>query len=1216
MPKLYYSNDLTIMAGMLAENLADEDPFDTGIIVVPNFSLQQWLSLQIASLNGIAANLSYVPLEKAILSAIVPSSQKKNITLLHPGSIQLLLVSLLHEKLHDSDPVWTPLKDYIFSHEQLQSHALEVRIFQLAAKLSNLFQQYEYLRWDMLAEWKAGRTCFTEPALTTERWQKALWLGVFGENGLVEKFNEQVLNNRVGELSRTYWTLPQIVRYLPLASPVQSKKSLHIFGLSYISRFYHDILSTKLEDYYEVSVYTLNPCMEFWEDLESEWESRIAAKKILRQSPEYYDKVLTRYHTPISNEDSQAGELFQHEEDNQFLKAWGRPGRENIRLLNEWGQWEFYPVFHNPLHLRHTILSQIQFDILTREPRKPAPLQLPQDDSLVVMACPNVRREVEIVTNEIWKLLQSHVDLRMNQIAVIIPDMERYQTDVEIVFQSIHRLPYNLIDGVSLRAGRLLDGALKLFGLCLTDYTRKDMFELLGNPNFLKHPDDPEIDLELWLDWAEKLGIFYGISETDNRERGFQHLKDDLYNWEQGLNRLNLGMFLSVSPDDPKLFELRNRSCVPLTIEAQHDTQAQWFMTLIRSLIADTRSMRNWQMTGDLWGKYLHTLFTTYFAPLNDTEQDEYSRIANSLLEMREFEVLGKSAVGFSVVYEFFKQSQDEVSMHRGRYLAEGVTISSFLPMRPIPFDVVFILGLGEGQFPALDQKDNLDLRQARRLLHNPVRGKAYRDREIGDVSNAEKDKYMFLEIMVSTRKKLYLSYISRNDKTDDPLNPSSVVQSLIGILDTEYLAGRFQQQVHPLKNYDSRYFPELKPQPSETALHSFDHYARLQAYARHWREQLQIRTENSPSSAPVLKDQWEKWYWQLTGGKERLRPTSEKELPEKIVISLSQIRQFLECPLQSAARRQLGLFDEEDLSSVEATHEPFGVDHLQEWQLLNRTLEYGMSPAGLHSSLDAWYQQQVRYLELQGQFPSGLFQQNWKKKHLDILNQWFDEFKTVTKHLEVTTPHKVFFGTVRESFVTEALSQHRFQPAFKTTMKRGEQTLQVEIHGQTEWLASLSGNVLCHFTASNIKSKHWLRVFLSAALLRATGSISSGSDSSEAWIISGEDKPARKLLRLDHWTAEQAATWLKQILHAMLAERFDILFPVEAVIAKDPTGMEPSEFNRQFNETLDKLVQGGKGFSSLYGPVTNLEDYSAPENPYELMTQRFGDFFNVMRDP
>ena len=65
--------------------------------------------------------------------------------------------------------------------------------------------------------------------------------------------------------------------------------------------------------------------------------------------------------------------------------------------------------------------------------------------------------------------------------------------------------------------------------------------------------------------------------------------------------------------------------------------------------------------------------------------------------------------------------------------------MSSLLPMRAVPFRAVFVLGLGEGEFPAREREDPLDLRRARRVP--------------GDVSPAERDRYLFLEALLSARE-------------------------------------------------------------------------------------------------------------------------------------------------------------------------------------------------------------------------------------------------------------------------------------------------------------------------------------------------------------------------------------------------------------------------------------------------------------------------------
>ena len=80
--------------------------------------------------------------------------------------------------------------------------------------------------------------------------------------------------------------------------------------------------------------------MEFWEDVQSLGEARSAVRRSLESNRQLFENQKSLSETEILQ-----GELFQHEDDNPFLQAWGRPGRENIRLLNQWSDWNFEPWF-------------------------------------------------------------------------------------------------------------------------------------------------------------------------------------------------------------------------------------------------------------------------------------------------------------------------------------------------------------------------------------------------------------------------------------------------------------------------------------------------------------------------------------------------------------------------------------------------------------------------------------------------------------------------------------------------------------------------------------------------------------------------------------------------------------------------------------------------------------------------------------------------------
>ena len=105
MPCLHYSNRLDRLIIPLAEELDKRDPFDTAEIVVPNFSLEKWISLKLAQYKGIAANLSFITLEKAIYQSLKNSLQNRNCELLKQETIQSLIMDVLREKIGTLDSV-------------------------------------------------------------------------------------------------------------------------------------------------------------------------------------------------------------------------------------------------------------------------------------------------------------------------------------------------------------------------------------------------------------------------------------------------------------------------------------------------------------------------------------------------------------------------------------------------------------------------------------------------------------------------------------------------------------------------------------------------------------------------------------------------------------------------------------------------------------------------------------------------------------------------------------------------------------------------------------------------------------------------------------------------------------------------------------------------------------------------------------------------------
>ncbi len=122
-----------------------------------------------------------------------------------------------------------------------------------------LFEEYGFSRPQMLADWRYGLALPKGRWTPTEIWQRRLWLELFGPDAL--------LDQRAKESGTRYRTLAQVVSELGGAA-LAGDRPVFLFGVSYVAAAYQQVLS-RVATRGELFVYTLNPCMEFWEDLQT-----------------------------------------------------------------------------------------------------------------------------------------------------------------------------------------------------------------------------------------------------------------------------------------------------------------------------------------------------------------------------------------------------------------------------------------------------------------------------------------------------------------------------------------------------------------------------------------------------------------------------------------------------------------------------------------------------------------------------------------------------------------------------------------------------------------------------------------------------------------------------------------------------------------------------------------------------------------------------------
>ena len=135
----------------------------------------------------------------------------------------------------------------------------------------------------------------------------------------------------------------------------------------------------------------------------------------------------------------------------------------------------------------------------------------------------------------------------------------------------------------------------------------------------------------------------------------------------------------------------------------------------------------------------------------------------------------------------------------RQAFLLGGVTFCGLVPQRSIPFRVVCLLGMNEGEFPRPGNDAGLN-----KILGQPRRG---------DRDTRSEDRYLFLEAMMSARDVLHISHVGEGVRDGKPRNPAAPLAELLQFLDEQHdiadndKLDRPWRIRHPLQPFDARYY-------------------------------------------------------------------------------------------------------------------------------------------------------------------------------------------------------------------------------------------------------------------------------------------------------------------------------------------------------------------------------------------------------------------------
>lgn len=896
-------------------------PLENEVFLVQSNGMGQWLkqSLALNSALGIAAaiqtqlpSLFIWSVYRAVLGQQIPKEQP-----LAKAPLTWRLFRLLPKVI--SQTSFETLANF------LQHDSNRRKRFQLAEQLADLFDQYQVYRSDWISDWAANQNSLrnahgeAHPLPAQQLWQAALWREVLDDLG--EALNP--FASRASVHAQFMATIDKLEQ-----RPASIPRRIVIFGLSSLPQQSLEVLA-KLGKFCQIVLFVHNPCQHYWADI-------IEDKELLKAQ-----RRRQQYKTGMAA-NLNPEELHLHA--NPLLAAWGKQGRDYIRLLDQFDETQAYADWHWPDHKidlfkdyvtedQRSLLQQLQQTILDLEPVPEQPNLIDKiDDTLAFHIAHSPQREVEILHDQLLARFntaaQTGKSLSPCDVIVMVPDINQYAPHIRAVFGQVQAddpryIPFSLADQQQRGENPLLVAVETLLNLPESRFTVSEFLGLLEVPALRQRFDIAETATPKLHQWLEQAGICWGLNAEQRCHSVDMPVNFSANTWQFGLRRMLLGYAVGAG-------EAFN-GIEPYAEIGGLD--AQWLGHLCQML--DTLERYAESLSHDqnpeAWLQTLNQLLEDFFSADNDRDQKTLETLSRCLTSWQQACEQGgfgdDDLLPLNVVREAWLSAVDEPSLQQ-RFLGGRVNFCTLMPMRAIPFRLICLLGMNDGDYPRTQYAHGFDLMNQRGQ---------YRP---GDRSRRQDDQYLFLEALLSARQQLYISWVGRSIRDNSERPPSVLIAQLRDFLQQSWcLTGNEKlldalTVAHPLQPFSLEYVSNNRDR-------------RLFTYAREWFETTSV---DNPFSGSTTQ-------------------TEEKTYS----LTIQALARFLKAPVKTYCQQALKFsFDSDDVTSED--NEPFGFDPLQAHIHSHKLLDDLQSQ--LPVDVETFFQQQMTALSGQGKLPFAGFAQ------------------------------------------------------------------------------------------------------------------------------------------------------------------------------------------------------------------------------------------------
>lgn len=834
---LYRENKLEVLARRFVDEVYNVPSADLLLerslqVVVQTRGMSEYLRQYVAAECGIAADLE-MPFLNSFINQICRSIYGDDFKYASLRSDQKNMRRELMKLLSDVKFVEQEVPEL---KKYLSGSNRELKRWQLAGKTADLFDQYQLYRSKELYD----GTLFDERDFQGRLYRKLFDAARPGRDHFFERLRREGVRGKSGNLPR----------------------EISIFGVGALPPVYLDIL-VNLSEVCRVNFFYLSPCLEYWEYQFSRREQRQQPWSI-----------------------AEAG--------NPILQALGRQGRSffsallaNNRIAPDW-EPELRAPDDDP---GKTMLEIMQHDILYLFDRRTKKSDHSEDDtvgmvradlkndrSIAIHNCHSIRRELEVLHDELLKLIiNDHIE--PHRVIVMAPDIEKLAPVIRAVFgNGALKDVYSIADLPQRSHVMASDAFHRIFSVASGRFEYSDVMALLDLPFISEVMALPEGKLTQFGKILYDAGVRWGFDGAMRKR--FCGNDFDEFSWRMAIDRVLAGFTCrSYGNIAPLIGNVKICETLPVS-------DMEYFAVLVR-FVENLGSLAQKLLQAhpmDEWVQIFSDVCKDFFSESN-LQRTALMPLRSALNELEQMSENGflpgeyPLAAALAILDDHW-----EISGENSRFLRGKITFCRMVPMRSIPHDVVAILDLNEGDFPRRSVSVGFDMIE----LH----------RQNGDRSLPVQDRYLLLEAIMSARKNLLLFYQGRSSRNNQDKPACAPLSEIMHYLENAF---ELKEYKHKLSGIDQAYFVEDAPYPSL----DMDHFRTVRNIARGFYRG--VPRWKMPELYDVPK-------WQNS-------------------VTIDEMVDFFSNPCRWIMRNQLGvIFTRENLDSGD--DEPWVLERYKNWQV------------------------------------------------------------------------------------------------------------------------------------------------------------------------------------------------------------------------------------------------------------------------------------------